>query len=189
MATGELVAPVVGSTLTTVVVFAPLGLLSGVVGQFFKALSLTLSVAVLISLLLALFLIPLLARFTIKADTGAARAAAAPSAPHEHHTGRIERMYLRALPAFLGRPIVIVLAALVLGGAAVGTYFQVGTGFLPAADEGGFVIDYVAPAGMALEDTDHRLKQIEIDSHLHARSRELRAPHRLGNGPVCDADE
>src|SRR6185295_4686971 len=41
-ATSELVAPVVGSTLTTVVVFAPLGLLSGVVGQFFKALSLTL---------------------------------------------------------------------------------------------------------------------------------------------------
>ena len=50
----ELVAPIVGSTLTTVVVFAPLGLLSGVVGQFFKALSITLSVAVLISLVLAL---------------------------------------------------------------------------------------------------------------------------------------
>ena len=58
----ELVAPIVGSTLTTVVVFAPLGLLSGVVGDFFKALSITLSVAVLISLVLALSLIPLLAR-------------------------------------------------------------------------------------------------------------------------------
>jgi multidrug efflux pump subunit AcrB len=61
-ATEELVAPVVGSTLTTVVVLAPLGLLSGVVGQFFRALSLTLSVAVLISLGLALTLIPLLSR-------------------------------------------------------------------------------------------------------------------------------
>ncbi len=58
----ELVAPLVGSTLTTVVVFAPLGLLSGVVGQFFRALSLTLSVAVLVSLVLALTLIPLLGR-------------------------------------------------------------------------------------------------------------------------------
>ena len=55
-------APIVGSTLTTVVIFAPLGLLSGVVGDFFKALSITLSVAVLISMVLALFLIPLLAR-------------------------------------------------------------------------------------------------------------------------------
>src|SRR5262249_48815039 len=62
-ATSELVAPVVASTLTTVVVFAPLSLLSGVVGQFFRALSLTLSVAVLISLVLALTLIPLFARF------------------------------------------------------------------------------------------------------------------------------
>ena len=52
-AISELMAPLVGSTLTTVVVFAPLGLLSGVVGQFFRALSLTLSVAVLISLVLA----------------------------------------------------------------------------------------------------------------------------------------
>ena len=57
-ATGELVAPIVGSTLTTVVVFAPLGLLQGVVGDFFKALSITLSVAVLISLVLALTLDP-----------------------------------------------------------------------------------------------------------------------------------
>src|SRR5262249_43123617 len=43
-ATGELVAPVVGSTLTTVVVLVPLGVLSGVVGQFFRALSLTLCI-------------------------------------------------------------------------------------------------------------------------------------------------
>src|SRR5262245_21199596 len=58
----EIMAPVIGSTLTTVVVFVPLGMLSGVVGQFFKALSVTLAAAVLISLVQALTLIPLLAR-------------------------------------------------------------------------------------------------------------------------------
>ena len=47
-------APLVSSTLTTVVVFAPLGLLSGVPGQFFRALSLSLSVAVLMSLALSI---------------------------------------------------------------------------------------------------------------------------------------
>jgi HAE1 family hydrophobic/amphiphilic exporter-1 len=62
-ATAELVAPVVASTLTTVVVFAPLALLSGVVGQFFRALSITLTVAVLLSLVLSLTLIPMLARW------------------------------------------------------------------------------------------------------------------------------
>jgi multidrug efflux pump subunit AcrB len=144
--------------LTTVVVFAPLGLLSGVVGQFFKALSLTLSVAVLISLALALFLIPLLAFFMVK-PRGAAEAASAEA--HPHKTGALERAYVWSLPAFLGRPVVMVMAVLVLAGTAFTLYSGLGTGFLPAADEGGFVIDYVAPAGMALDDTDHRLRQIE----------------------------
>src|SRR5437899_10908638 len=57
----ELIWPVTTSTITTVVVFLPLGLLQGVVGQFFAALATTLTVAVLVSLALALTLIPLLA--------------------------------------------------------------------------------------------------------------------------------
>jgi len=56
----ELIWPVTTSTITTVVVFLPLGLLQGVVGQFFAALATTLTVAVLVSLLLALTVIPLL---------------------------------------------------------------------------------------------------------------------------------
>jgi len=153
-ATKELVAPVVGSTLTTVVVFAPLGLLSGVVGQFFKALSLTLSVAVLISLVLALFLIPLLARFMVPAGSES------PSVESSRDTA-LQRGYLRTLPLFLRNPILVVIALLVLSGVGIVTFLQVGTGFLPAADEGGFVIDYLTPAGMALEDTDQRMRKIE----------------------------
>ena len=62
-------------------VFAPLGLLSGVVGDFFKALSITLSVAVLISLVLSLTLIPLLARAAHR--SGAEQhAASGPAAAH-----------------------------------------------------------------------------------------------------------
>src|SRR5256714_5306689 len=57
----ELLWPVTTSTITTVVVFVPLGLLQGVVGQFFAALATTLTVAMLVSLALALTLIPLLA--------------------------------------------------------------------------------------------------------------------------------
>jgi multidrug efflux pump subunit AcrB len=58
---GELMSAVIGSTITTVVVFLPLVLLEGVTGQFFSALSIALTVAVLVSLVLALTLIPLLA--------------------------------------------------------------------------------------------------------------------------------
>ncbi len=56
----ELIWPVTTSTITTVVVFLPLGLLTGVEGQFFHALSITLTIAVLVSLIVALTIIPLL---------------------------------------------------------------------------------------------------------------------------------
>jgi len=152
-ATGELVAPVIGSTLTTVVVFAPLGLLSGVVGDFFKALSITLSAAVLISLVFALYLIPLLA-------SGAYRSTSKDHA-HEDKRGPLDRWYAATLPSLLRRPLLALVIAVLLAGASVLAYLPIGTGFLPATDEGGFVIDYLTPAGSALEDTDVRLKKVE----------------------------
>ena len=151
-ATQELVAPVVGSTLTTVVVFAPLGLLSGIVGQFFRALSLTLSAAVIVSLILSLTLIPLLARFVYRRR---------PAVAHEHQAGVIERAYASTLPTWLRRPVLVVVALIVLVGGAWLGYQHVGTGFLPAADEGGFVFDYRTPAGTALEETDKRVREVE----------------------------
>jgi len=146
----DLTAPIVSSTLTTVVVFAPLGLLSGVVGQFFRALSLTLSAAVLASLVLALTVIPRLARWGIVRDR-----------PNAHSENRIDAIYARTLRPVVGRPLLALVAALLLAVAGAALYFVVGTGFLPRADEGGFVIDYLTPAGTALEETDRQLKQVE----------------------------
>ena len=153
LATGELVAPIVGSTLTTVVVFAPLGLLSGVVGDFFKALSITLSAAVLISLALALYLIPLLAGVAYQRHTERRL--------HDEGRGLPDRWYASTLPALLNRPFLALVLALALAVLAVLAYMPVGSGFLPATDEGGFVIDYITPSGMALEETDARLKRVE----------------------------
>jgi CzcA family heavy metal efflux pump len=150
-ATSELVAPVVGSTLTTVVVFAPLGLLSGVVGQFFRALSITLSVSVLISLVLALTLIPLLTRWFW---TGTGRASEASGAG-------LERRYATALDRAMRHPRQVALAMAVLLIAALGLYRLVPTGFLPHMDEGGFVIDYLTPPGTAIEETDKEIRRVE----------------------------
>jgi CzcA family heavy metal efflux pump len=148
-ATAELVAPVVGSTLTTVVVFAPLGLLSGVVGQFFRALSITLSVSVLISLVLSLTLIPLLAEWAYR------------TAHADHTTRRLDEAYARALDRASHRPRLLLLVVAGLALLAVFLYFQVGTGFLPKMDEGGFVIDYLSPPGSALEETDRQIRKVE----------------------------
>jgi CzcA family heavy metal efflux pump len=145
-----LTPPVISSTLTTVVVFAPLGLLSGVVGQFFRALSLTLSAAVLASLVLALTLIPLLARWGIRHDT-----------KDTHPRNRVDEAYAHTLTPILGRPILSLAVALLLAVSGVALYFSVGSGFLPQTDEGGFVIDYQTPAGSALEETDRQLRKVE----------------------------
>jgi CzcA family heavy metal efflux pump len=152
----ELVPPVIGSTLTTVVVFVPLGLLSGVVGQFFRALSITLSAAVLISLIQSLTIIPLLARFAARRREASADVRAA------HHTsGPLERAYSRTLDATMRRPLVGIVLVLLLAVAGAGLYQTLGSGFLPEADEGGFVIDYLTPAGSALEETDKILRRME----------------------------
>jgi CzcA family heavy metal efflux pump len=146
----ELLAPLVSSTLTTVVVFAPLGLLSGVPGQFFRALSLSLSVAVLISLALSISIVPLMARW-----------AATHHRPTGESHGRIDRAYGSLLGIMIGRPIVAIAVAVVLAAVTVVLFKQVGTGFFPAADEGGFVLDYLTPAGSALSETDRQVRAIE----------------------------
>jgi len=158
-ATSDLVRPIVGSTLTTVVVFAPLGLLSGVVGQFFRALSLTLSVAVLVSLALSLTLIPLLASAVARRSSHHA------PPPDLDHATRLDRGYVSSLRRWLHRPLLGMVSLVLLIAFAAVMYFQVGSGFLPAADEGGFVIDYLTPSGTALEGTDARLRKIEAILH------------------------
>jgi len=150
-ATSELIAPVVGSTLTTVVVLLPLGFLSGIVGQFFRALSLTLSVSVLISLVLSLTLIPLLSRLAWR--RGAPVRAEKPS--------RLEALYGRVLDASLARPRLAMAGALAMAVLGILLYLGMPTGFLPPMDEGGFVLDYLTPPGTALAETDRQVQKIE----------------------------
>jgi len=146
----QLMAPLVSSTLTTVVVFAPLGLLSGVPGQFFRALSMSLSVAVLISLGLSISVVPLMARWATRHHR-----------PVGEWHGRFELAYERLLKRMVASPLLSVVVAVLLAALTVGMFYTVGTGFFPAADEGGFVLDYLTPEGSALSETDRQVRQIE----------------------------
>jgi CzcA family heavy metal efflux pump len=166
-AVDELIWPVTTSTLTTVVVFLPLGLLEGVVGQFFKALSITLSLAVLVSLLLALTIIPLLADQLIKEgeeeDENEVVRAGIRGIPARIGRGlrRLTDAYERTLTRLLKRPKRLFLVALVLIVAGYLAQRFVGTGFLPEMDEGAFVLDYFTPGGTGLEETDRQLHVAE----------------------------
>ncbi len=148
--TQELVAAVVGSTLTTVVVFVPLGLLQGVVGQFFAALSTTLAAAVLLSLAYALLFIP--------------NAAGRFLTPHSERTVRLDglsRWYRSVLVRVIRHPRLVVASTLLFALVGVGLFFRLETGFLPVMDEGGYIVDYWTPEGTSLPETDRMLRRVE----------------------------
>jgi len=151
--TAELIGPVVGSTLTTVVVFLPLGYLTGTVGDFFHALSLTLAASVLISLLYSLTLIPLLSGYLLS------RAEFRDSS--SRFIEPVNRLYERGIRWALENRLLVGLAALLLIALPVVAYFRLHTGFLPEMDEGGFVVDYLTPPGTSLSETDLLARQME----------------------------
>ena len=115
-----------------------------------------------------------------------------PSAPHDDRDGALERGYVATLPALL-RAAARWRSLIALRAGRRGRRRLLAAsapGFLPAADEGGFVIDYLTPAGMALEETDARLREGRSDPRRRRRrSRRYVAAHRLGAGPVRDAAE
>jgi CzcA family heavy metal efflux pump len=159
----ELIWPVTTSTITTVVVFLPLGLLQGVVGQFFIALSVTLTIAVLVSLVLALTIIPLLSAQLVK---------------HREHVAKVDRLadrYERTLAIVLRHPGWVIGAAAILVALGVLAQQHVGTGFLPEMDEGAYVFDYFTPGGTALTETD---REVRIAERIMAAEPEIAATSR-----------
>jgi CzcA family heavy metal efflux pump len=162
----ELIWPVTSSTITTVVVFLPLGLLTGVEGQFFHALSITLTIAVLVSLVVALTIIPLLSeRYLTVAETDSEAPADRSSRGLLARIGRgvdsLSDHYERALAVALRHARWVVPAAALLVVAGVVVQRAASTGFLPEIDEGAFVLDYFSPGGTALAETDRQVHEIE----------------------------
>jgi multidrug efflux pump subunit AcrB len=158
-AIGELGRPLVGSTLTPVVVFIPLAFLGGITGVFFRALALTMVVALLTSLALAVTLTPSLAAWLLPAP----REGGEP--PEEGHGGpvlrRVVAVYEKAVRAALkSGGLTIAACAAVLLLAAV-LYRGLQSEFLPPMDEGGFVIDYLTPPGTSLAETHRQLQYAE----------------------------
>ena len=158
-AIGEISRPLVGSTLTPVVVFVPLAFLGGITGVFFRALALTMVVSLLMSLLLAVTLTPSLAASLIRPRR---REKPGPQAEQAGFLlSRVIRIYEIAVRAALrhrwrtlGACGLVLLAGIFL-------YNQLDSEFLPPMDEGGFVIDYFTPPGTSLAETHRQLLQAE----------------------------
>lgn len=159
-ALGEITYALIGSTLTPVAVLLPIALLGGVAGAFFRPLAVTMSVALLVSLALALTFTP---AFTAVIES---------DEPRQSRIGLGDRLaaslssvYARTLQWALrnhGVALGAAVGSLLLG---VVAYRHVETGFVPVMDEGAFVLDYWAPAGAALEETQRLLTV--VDQILH----------------------
>ena len=154
-AVSEITVPIIGSTITPVVVFLPLTLLTGVTGVFFRSLALTMSVALLTSLVLALAFTPVLAQRFVKAK---------PNQDEETHgkvLGVIVARYESVLGFVLDRRWIIGAAIILVLAGSYLLFQTLGSEFLPEFDEGAFVLDYIAPAGSSLEETDRMLRHVE----------------------------
>ncbi|MGF1568716.1 MAG: efflux RND transporter permease subunit [Nodosilinea sp.] len=141
------------STLTIVAVFLPVAFMGGTVGQFFKPFGLTVSAAVLASLLVARTLTPVLAVYWLRrpaAQEGnnpgsVGESAAALLIPEDEDNSAMTRAYGRWLGWSLGHRGWVVAFAIAAFAIGVALIPLVPTGFIPKLDRGEFNITYTAP--------------------------------------------
>ena len=149
----ELTRPLIASTATVIVVFAPLVFLSGVTGVFFRALALTLGSGLAVSLILALYFTPALELLVERWRR--------PGHPPGGLFSVLQNGYVLTLRPFLRVPSLAVIVAAVSLVMAFVLYRAVGTDYLPALDEGAFILDYITPPQSTLDDTQAMLAKIE----------------------------
>ena len=177
----EIRVPLVGSTLTPIVVFLPLVSISGVYGVFFRALALTVAMALLTSLALALTWTPTLSHFLLRPKRTANKEGVPP---------RFMRAYESLLRLMLEHPLAFAAFGLAV---IAGSYFcfqSLGSDLLPSMDEGGFIVDYLMPAGSSLDDTNRAVSAVEgiLRRTPEVESTSRRTGLQLGLAAVTEAN-
>jgi CzcA family heavy metal efflux pump len=190
----EISRPLIGSTITPVVVFLPLIAVTGVTGSFFRALAITMAVSLLTSLALAVTWTPGLAMVLLKARKREDRDSNDTATDSHHEQGpvmsRLTGWQHAALDWSLRRPLWLGGACVVLAALAYFAYSNLGTDLLPEMDEGGFILDYVMPAGSSLESTGKVLDRVEKIVHAtpEVDSTSRRTGLQMGFAAVTEAN-
>jgi len=179
----EFTNPLSGSSASTIIIFAPLAFLSGVTGAFFKALSLTMASILVISFFVSWLAAPLLAaRLLTRKDTEQGEGG--------QWTEKAHAFYERVMRRLLARPWLILIAVAPLLIAGYIAYLRTGSGFMPAMDEGGFILDYKTAPGTSLTETDRLLRHVEeiLMAMPEVQTYSRRTGLQLGGG-LTEADE
>jgi CzcA family heavy metal efflux pump len=183
----EIGKPLVGSTITPIVVFLPLISITGVTGVFFRALAITVAMALLASLFLALTWTPTLSHFLLRRGRSAAKN------PREENSGAMRALvslYERVLRSALAHPAALTTLILAVVGASYFCYGALGSDLLPSMDEGGFILDYIMPAGSSLAETNKTLAEVEsiLKSVPEVENTSRRTGMQLGLAQVTEAN-
>ena len=179
----EFVHPLSGSSGSTIIIFLPLAFLSGVTGAFFKALAVTMASSLLVSYLVAWLVIPLLCEHLLSDKD-------ADQEDEGSVTHAFQRGYRRLMETVLSRPWLLTVGVLPLLVVGVFAYNRVASGFIPKMDEGGFVLDYRAPPGTSLAETDRLLDQVDaiLKKIPEVAAYSRRTGTQLGGG-ITEANE
>jgi CzcA family heavy metal efflux pump len=185
----EIRTPLLGSTFTPIVVFLPLIGITGVVGTFFRALAVTVGVALITSLLLALSWTPALSSLFLRKSSGNSESVRS-EIGSAGIMGRTLRLYERVLKLALRFPLALAGACVLLVTLSLVVYRSLGSDLLPSMDEGGFVLDYLMPAGSSLTDTNRVLVGVEkiLSSVPEVESTSRRTGLQLGLATVTEAN-
>ena len=187
LALREIAVPLVGSTITPVVVFLPLISVTGVTGSFFRALAITMTVALLTSLLLAVTWTPALSLVFLRERRDTANQ---PHAEPGRMMHKILHWHARGLGWSLSHPFLLLgLCALLVTGSWF-SYRALGSDLLPEMDEGGFILDYIMPAGSSLTETNRVLEHVEriLHSMPEVETTSRRTGLQMGLAAVTEAN-
>ncbi|GAA4546791.1 efflux RND transporter permease subunit [Pseudonocardia xishanensis] len=159
----EVAGAITASTITTVAVFAPIGLVGGQVGELFRPFAVTVTAALLASLLVSLTVVPVLAAAVLRGrrrKASAAGGAVRGPGDHEEPT-RMQRGYLPVLRAAIRRPVVSLLIAVLILGGTLALVPQLTTNFLGDAGGDTVSLSQEMPPGTGLPQADAAARRVE----------------------------
>jgi CzcA family heavy metal efflux pump len=145
-----LLPAMIGSSTSTIVIFLPFVLLSGVAGAYFKILANTMMITLVCSFLVTWIGLPVIYLIL----SGKRKHPQTAPALHSPKRGHWISFFIHK-PAISGIFILLLItSAYILSG-------KLETGFLPEMDEGSIVLDYTSPPGTSLKETDRMLREVE----------------------------
>ena len=166
----EVAGAITASTLTTVAVFLPIAFVGELAGELFRPFALTVTIALLASLLVSLTIVPVLAYWFLKSpaplpvQAPAARtptAAAGSKAQEKEQRSRLQRGYLPILTKTQKHPVITLVAAVLVLGATAAMTPLLATNLLGSSGQNSLTVRQVLPAGTSLEDTSAAAVRLE----------------------------